>query len=310
MNYMKETILDNYAFNRLNNKDKAWLKQTLAQDPSFQQELDFHADVVRGMIYYSQQKTTNQALKDKISQIDAELEQEGFFSSRLEKALIESIQLKGEQALQKTILNVDQTLAQEGFFDTLKPTQEKKSVSRLFRILVAAASVILVATVGWQWISPKSIAPQEQYLLAFQPYQNVLSKSIQLELSEYGFGGNPKKEPLNQLLEAMNAYDAHAYKKATNLLTIARENGIDKNYQAIAQFYLALSYMGNDQTQQAIPLLVDLSKQKTVYQETTYWYLGLAYLKNEALDNAKEQLIKLTTSKVYGERAKLLVKQL
>lgn len=304
---MKETILDKYALQKLTKEDNVWLKKMLEQDPSFQQELDFHADVVNGMAHYSNNKEREKTLKDKISQIDAALEQEGFFGDNLEKNLIKSLQRKGENELQDTISAIDQNLEEEGFFKT---APQQKPVFGFVKLFLAAASILLILTFSWSFFKSADFNPEQQYALAFQPYKNTLSTAVQLELSEQGFGGNPKELPLNQLLEAMTAYDQQNYPKACELLKKADNGELDKSYQNTVRLYLALSYMANSQKQQAIPILEKLAQEvSTKQQETVTWYLGLAYLNDGTLEQSKEYLEQLVASKKYGEQASLLIKQ-
>jgi len=118
---MKEDILDRYALNSLTDKDQAWLKQELENNPSFQKELDLHLDIVEGLNVHMNTlfdialeeiaPFENKVLKDKIKEVDAELEKEGFFNKEpLEKELIKSIQLHGENELKNTIKKVDTEL--------------------------------------------------------------------------------------------------------------------------------------------------------------------------------------------------------
>ena len=104
---MKDIILDKYALNRLSDKDKAWIKQQLLKDPNFQKELDLHADIVQGMHIYMEhlfdtalieiQPFQIDDLKNKINQIDKELESENFFE----------IQSAENKKLDRTIQTVD-----------------------------------------------------------------------------------------------------------------------------------------------------------------------------------------------------------
>ena len=304
---MKEEILDRYARQELTSDDKLWLKQTLAEDPNLQQELDLYRDIVRGMDLYSH-KTTRKT----IQKVDAALEQEGFFEDRpknaLEGKLIENIKILGKEDLMQTIQNVDATLEQEGFFE--QPAQTTKTpIFSLVKITIAAASILLVLTLSWQYLNP-SIAPAEQYAALFEPCENTLSHAVKMELSEQGFGGNPEVASLEQLVTAMDFYDAKEYDKASQALVNLQQQGIDPAYQHQAQLYLALSYMAEEQLPSALPILKELANSNGLQKETATWYLALIHLKQENLGLAKEQLETIQASTIYKEKATQLLQQL
>ncbi|BDS15595.1 tetratricopeptide repeat protein [Aureispira anguillae] len=304
---MKESILDKYALNQLTNEDKVWLKNALAKDPSLQQELDLYTDIVNGMAHYMDQKNTNE-LKAKIADVGTHLEQDGFFETPLNQALIQQIQLEGEKELQQIIRSVDKNLEQDGFF---RHQDHSKNTSTSFfkrlKPLIAAASILLILSLGWQLFAPATFDTEEQYTLAFKPYENTLSNSIELELSEHGFGGNPKTVPLNQLLEAMAVYDKGNYAKASQLLSDVLKDGVDANFLPATKFYLALSYMGDNAHDKALPILQKISAQEFTQQETATWYLALVYLKEGNLKASEQTLERLNSSKQYRQKATQLL---
>lgn len=305
---MKETILDNYARNQLSDEEKDWIKQQLKEDPNFQKELDLHADLVQGIQLHMNEQV-NKSLKTTIQEVDNKLEQDGFFEDKLGKAVIQQLQLEGSKDLQQTIFKVDQELAKEGFFTAPAPASQPKVV--WFKRLIAAASILLICTLAWQLLAPTGFKTEEQYQLAFRVYDNQLSQPIQLELSEQGFAGNPQKKLLQQLLNAMEAYDQEDYTTASQLLKKALDHSnLDQSYQLMAEFYLALSYMANQQEQLAIPLLKNLAFNDINQQEHVSWYLALAYLKQEQIDLSKNILENLISSQQYGSKAQQLLDNL
>lgn len=94
---MKENILDNYALKRLSASDKTLLQKALSSDPNFQQELDFHCDIIKGIETHMEQLFdaalvdvlvyADQDLKNIIQQADIELESENFFQTKSSKPI-------------------------------------------------------------------------------------------------------------------------------------------------------------------------------------------------------------------------------
>ena len=370
---MKEDILDKYALNRLSEKDKAWLKQALEKNPSFQKELDLHADIVKGLEILMEQlfevaieeipAFNTLDLKANIEQVDAELDLEGFFSKALveektaeevlevieekaeeilevieekaeekvlettetieeealEEALIENIKAQGEQELKTTIKTVDKKLEVEGFFEkqqaepsTVSPTSTPATASptpifRLLKITAAAASILLVLTFGWQYLGGGAVdstsSVSEMAAVSIEHFPNALSQQVKMELSEKGFAGNPEEEALQQLLAAMNAYDAKDYNKASVALRSLLETEVDETYKNQVQLYLAISYLQLEQPQNAYPPLHSITKSNSPLKETSMWYLAMAYIKDNNPNSAKTQLEQLKNSPEYGQRA-------
>lgn len=341
---MKEDILDNYALNRLSAKEKAWLEKALEQDPGFQKELDFHAEVIKGMEVHMEQIFDNALveakayadtpLKNTIEAVDKELEQEGFFAipvqkeeeSSLEKELVQNIKQLGEKELHSTIQSVDKELEKEGFFEQSAPTKTIETdkdtespntggngtpIFGIFKIVAAAASVVLVLTFGWQYMNNNSTAPMALNV-SFEHYENGFSKQVALVLTESGFAGNPEEAILTQLSEGMKAYDAKDYTQASQILKTVVSEGITEGeqFQKQAELYLALSYMGNTKNKEALALLQELATGDSSQKEIATWYLASIHINNKNMGLAKVELEKLKSSSIYGERALKLLEQI
>lgn len=107
--------------------------------------------------------------------------------------------------------------------------------------------------------------------------------------------------------KGIQAYEQKNYLTASQHL----EQHLKKNYDSNAQFYLGLSYLLNNKTVDAIGALertVDTATPPIL--EVAQWYLALAYIKNEQVPNAKNLLNNLTTNEEYGERATNLLNTL
>lgn len=305
---MKENILDKYALNQLNSEEEQWVKNALAEDPAFQQELDLHQNMVHALIEKGAQEASDTNLKASISQIDETLEQEGFFGSGIEKELIQGLQLEGEKELLQKIQHVDKDLAQEGFFEAPKTT----STTPFIRLFAAAASIVFILSFAWYYSSNATVNYQQEYAASFEQYDNTLSKDVQMELSEQGFGGNPDEESLQEILIAMETYDNKEYTKTVSLLQKCLEKQPASTYQNKMELYLGLSYLESNKTEKAIAQFQNISSKETANQAVAEWYLALAYLKIEKVEKAKTVLSKLknTATNPYQEKARTLLQKL
>lgn len=305
---MKENILDKYALNQLSPEDELWIKNALVDDPSFQEELNLHQSMVNALIQKGAQESLNPNLKAKISQIDEALEQDGFFDKGLEKELIQGLQLEGEKELLQKIQQVDKNLAQEGFFESKKQTK----TSQIIRLFAAAASLVFILSLAWYYSNNSTINYQQEYAVAFEQYNNTLSKAVQLELSEQGFGGNPDEEALQKILVAMEAYDNKKYDQATTLLQQFSKAHPTNTYQNKIELYLGLSYLETNQVEKSIMQFQALSSKENANSVVAEWYLALAYLKIKKIKKAKTSLNKLKKldGNPYQKKATSLLEKL
>lgn len=106
-------------------------------------------------------------------------------------------------------------------------------------------------------------------------------------------------------LDAIYAYNEHDFAKAIQYYENLIEQGQteDGNY-----FYLALSYLYNQQHTKAIEKLVLLDGNDR-FQEEQQWFLALAYLKADQVDMAKNTLSQIKPNMWnYNKAQKLLEK--
>jgi tetratricopeptide (TPR) repeat protein len=305
---MKEDILDKYALNQLNSEEEQWIKNALVEDPSFQEELDLHQNMVNALIQKGAQESTETNLKATISQIDEALEQEGFFDTGIEKELIQGLQFKGEKELLQKIQSVDKDLAQDGFFEPKK----QRNTTKFIRLFAAAASIVFIISFAWYYSSSSTLDYQQEYASAFEKYDNTLSKAVQMELSEQGFGGNPDEKALQEILGAMTAYDNKEYTQAAALFQQLLQDQPASTYQNKVELYLGLSYLESNKVKKAIAQLQSLSAKEGAHSAITEWYLALAYLKTEQVEKTKAVLEKLITldKNPYQEKASTLLQKL
>lgn len=227
--------------------------------------------------------------KKQLEQIQEELEQAGFFEENTD--LIIGIEHQGEKELRKNITVVQKDLEQEGFFPK-DQTTVKKSLVPLFRVVLAAASIILLIWVGrsWLFIDNNNDNNNTEFVAIEdidQVPEDLLSESIVKELSESGFGGAPQELLLTELQAAMKNYQKGEYAIASEQLKAVLDNPIPHPFVTLNKFYLAISYLETEQTTVAIELLEQLKRSENTDQNAIRWYLALAYYKIEQPEKSK-----------------------
>ncbi|MCP4440727.1 MAG: hypothetical protein GY810_17405 [Aureispira sp.] len=243
-------------------------------------------DFIKGIGLFGQKQE-----KKKLQQINAELEQEGFFEQ--DSKLVSSIQQKGEQDLRKNIGVVSSELEQEGFFKEVhSPKTPIINLSRFVRIGLAAACIILLIWVGRDWLITDSNSNNDNTEIAlvdqlYSPHPDLLSESIAKELSESGFGGAPQKEALEGLQKAMVAYNNKDYVASIDQIKTFLALNPKHEFNHLSKFYLAISYMSKGEANEAIPIFEQLKRSNKIDQNDIKWYSALAYQQTQQTPKAQ-----------------------
>ncbi|MDH3712001.1 MAG: tetratricopeptide repeat protein [Cyclobacteriaceae bacterium] len=187
----------------------------------------------------------------------------------------------------------DKLAAAEGD-PTSKNVEGKQASFRLWQTLGVAASAVLLVGLAYIFLNP-SADPQELYLSYYQPYPNIV---------------NPLERSQTDLPDdGMSNYEQENYQKAVEVF----DQELSENPQSdFRLFYQALSYLEIGEAEKAIGNLQQL--QGTVssdFYQPAQWYLALAYLKNADTQAAKAQLLKLLQNGGdYQSRARELADKL
>ena len=107
----------------------------------------------------------------------------------------------------------------------------------------------------------------------------------------------------------------YAFNAAKNDVLVRGGSGDSALTAFYADYYMALSYMLNNEAAKAIPLLerAGQNTDERFFQARSEWYLSLACIKTENIAKAKALLIKLSASKtagVYKNKASALLVKL
>jgi predicted Zn-dependent protease len=118
------------------------------------------------------------------------------------------------------------------------------------------------------------------------------------------FKAPPSREMVMQIqsleIQALEAYDQEDFKKALPLLNQVFKNSANKD--SIKLFYIAISHLGLQQPEQAIPILKEM--QFSDKSKNPKWYLALAYLLQNNIQEAKPLLEELAQSEEEDLKAK------
>lgn len=115
---------------------------------------------------------------------------------------------------------------------------------------------------------------QELYSAYFSPYENILTSRSDADS--------------DTLLAGLNAYNLGLYDVAIqNFETYVKAHPTANG----TKFYLGVSYLANNQTQNAISVLSDIIDSNSTFKNTAEWYLALAYLKENQHMQAQQLLI-------------------
>lgn len=211
-------------------------------------------------------------LTDKLSatekaQFESDTQQSAELRSQLEeqKLLMEMVEVG---TLKNQLNNIDQK------WDRLKKEDRKLD----FRNLSIAATVILLIGIGLTWWVTKPASATEQVFASMYEADPGLPSRMDESL-EFEFD------------DAMVDYKMGDYSKSTiKFLTLSR----DKIKPDSVQFYLAMSYLGDQKYKQAYETLKVFAPEDTRLHQKGEWYLALVALKVDQQAESQSLLEKIS----------------
>lgn len=201
------------------------------------------------------------------AQFESDIQHSSELRSQLEeqKLLMEMVEIG---TLKSQLINIDQK------WDRLKKDEKRLD----FRNLSIAATLILMIGVGltW-WITKPEPASEQVFANMFEADPGLPSRMD--ESLEYEFD------------DAMVDYKMGDYSKSTiKFLTLSR----DKIKPDSVQFYLAMSYLGDQKYKQAYETLRVFIPEDTRLHQKGEWYLALTALKVDQEAESKSLLEKIS----------------
>jgi len=181
------------------------------------------------------------------------------------------------------------------FEKEIKSSSDKKFL--FWKPLRIAASIAIILTAGWYFYTASfSIDTEKLYTANYEKYPNTkyaITRSSDSDITlEY---------------RAFEAYEANNFQESIVLFTELKES---KSPEYV-DFYLAQSYLNNDQLDKAIVLFIDITTHKKEFSSESHWYLALAYLKNDKKEKAIKALENLIQDGGYKKvEATILLEKL
>ena len=205
-----------------------------------------------------------------------------------------NFEIKVKNAIRQTEYN-----KLKGKLNDIEGDIKKKSLNSILftKPWAIAASLLLFFSIAFYFfINSLSNDIEELYNLNYEKYPNTVY-SIQRSGSD--------ENSLER--KAFEAYESNNDSKAIELLNdLKKENDAD-----FIDFYLAQSYLNNNQLNKAIPVLKNIIVSGGKFKEESQWYLALAYLKMDDIKSAISQLnIIIEKNEYKKEEAKILLTKL
>ena len=201
----------------------------------------------------------------------------------------------GQTKLRNELKLIEDEIQKDEIINDTK-ANERKTVS-LFNyrnFAIAASLAILMGILGYNFFF--STNPEKIYNNYYQIYPNT-----EVEITR-------GQDEITELQKAFVAYEKGDFAFAINLLENLTKD--EKFLDLNLDFYLAQSYLANQDFAAAESHFESLSKTNSEYQAESLWYLALIQIKNNNYDTAKINLKKLIEIGTYKkhEAEKLLQK--
>ncbi len=248
---------------------------------------------------FENQKRIQRYVTDELSDAErSDFEAELKTNSNLEEELRFSedlvFTLKNKAALDANSMYKDATadLQIEPDYDALNHFKSGNGGMPFTKWLLGGVAIILVATSAMFFTSTGLFAPSESEMLAQQflePFENII-----------GTPGN------GLLAEGMEAYDKGGFSKASKLLSTYLQN--DDNPPI--RLYLGISQLFAEELTSAIENLEKTRATGLSPNGVAEWYLALAFLKNDEISNAIPLLESLQENEQFGEKANQVLEML
>ncbi|MFK8009418.1 MAG: tetratricopeptide repeat protein [Saprospiraceae bacterium] len=180
--------------------------------------------------------------------------------------------------------------------DQEKNDNPPKNQNRIIPLwIMAAAAIFILGFVGWQFLNPTEITPEEIFAESYQPY-----------MEDFGSRGT---DMTKNYLQAGTYYNERNYSAAIPLL----QNILEAEPQnSEVELVLGDCLLSINKTEEAMVHFNSILARKTnLYNDPAQWFLALSYLKQneiEACKNALKNLIDNPRADYHEEAKELLSK--
>lgn len=210
--------------------------------------------------YFSDRITPEERkLLDQLLETDSEFKEQFEFENDLKQVIRE----KEHSELKSRLIGFEEEIAKERSAEKPGP---------IYRKWAMAASIALLIGLGWLGYNTFSGPGYgDLYEEHFQEYPNTVYAITR---------GEEADTSLER--KAFIAYETNDNAQAVTLFTELKES---KNTETV-NFYLAQSYLKNEEPEKAIPLLNEVIAENGEFAPQALWYAALAHLKTGEKDRA------------------------
>lgn len=206
--------------------------------------------------------------------------------------ILSGLEALGNQEMKDRIKWVRKKMLEE----EKNPPQKKGRNRSLLLWISTAAAIFIFCLIGWQFLNPSEANPSEIFAESYQPYIN-----------NFGSRGT---DATKDYLPAGAYYDSKNYTAAIplfqNILKIEPKN-------SEVELILGDCLLSINKTEEAIfHFNAVLKRQTNLYNDPAQWFLALSYLKQNEIEKCENTLLDLTqdTRADYHQEAKDLYSRL
>ncbi len=217
-------------------------------------------------------------------------EEETMFTTLLEDDEEFKTQFEFEKSVQRVIKHnkrVDLKKKIQGFEEESKNVKKGKIIN--WKPLSIAASIAVIISLGvYMYNTVFNQSTEELFASNYEKYPNTVSPIVR-----------SGTEPQTPEQIAFEAYETDNDTKAIELFMGLKE----KPYPEYIDFYLAQSYLKEDQLLNAITQFQKVISANNQFSSPSKWYLALAYLKNKEIQKATATLETIVEKEGYKSKA-------
>ena len=215
--------------------------------------------------------------------------QQAEFNDLLKTNTAFKAQFELEQAVKTAIISIKKDQLKQKLHQLEQPKKRKK-----FHVLSIAASILITLGLFGLWWQNRPVDHNQLFAAYFKPYTNVIAPS------ERGHTDSDAKA------EAFRNYDAGNYMVASKKF----EHLYNATSTSYYLFYQAMCELELGNIQKGIRLLEQHKTLNDRFLQYTNWYLALSYLKNNNTNLAVKTLKHIVDKQTYNNKnaKKLLAK--
>lgn len=306
-------LIEQYLLGNLDKNTQELILAKVEKDPTYATELKWYALALKAI-----RETGKIGLKKELTQQQQALKTKGFFEevyndNNLDRIVEKSIEQQAKKKLENDITQIHTKLKDKGFFDQIykdldPPQTPSIAKKRNLGWLAMAASVSLLLAIGsyWLFFSTPTLFERE-----FALYPDRISQEIDIQLNAMGF--KPiDKDAIIRLQKGIAFYNQEELEKAVPIFEQYLIVGKKQWRKAEIQLYLAVAYLGLEETEKAENILILLHQDKNEgeIQVTATWYLALIYIKTNKQKKAITLLESIEKDSTYASKAREVLEQL